>query len=342
MYKDRRYHRRFLERGFMKKRGILLIAVIVCLTMLLPITLYAKGYEVEETDLSIEIDETYWYVFTRGNIHNNSELDDLGIEYEYMKQLFEKNAIYLDASVFYDDGNYIELFLIKKDFDGIWNLSSNKDEDVLLLAEAVAKKCNANDFGIYKSEYKFMRVEYIDNGMYICEYSTVINGESYILSFQAPSPYDYSEYEEMERIVDSVEFDIKRETNISLWSQILEKAIIGAVVAAIFSGFAMIFVKNKKIQDLEYKDAVVNMGNKKKDRRNTKKAIAIVLLVLQGLGLFGNIINGEIGEIFSEDIWVSIGFFSPAIVGTALLISVKRESKQIEEMIMSDGDVQDM
>ena len=100
----------------MKKRFVSVIATVLCCLLILPMTAYARSYTVGETDLSISIDDTSWYVFTRNNIKNNSELGDLGVTYDYMYDLMHENEIFLDAIVFYEDSDeYLELFLRKRD-----------------------------------------------------------------------------------------------------------------------------------------------------------------------------------------------------------------------------------
>jgi hypothetical protein len=70
---------------------------------------------VGETDMNIEIDDTAWYVFTRNNLMDNPELDDLGVSYDYMYDLMYDNGIYLDAIILYSDSDeYLELFLRNK------------------------------------------------------------------------------------------------------------------------------------------------------------------------------------------------------------------------------------
>jgi hypothetical protein len=206
----------------------------------LPITAYARSYTVGETDLSISIDDTSWYVFTRNNINNNSELGDLDVTYDYMYDLMHENEIFLDAIVFYEDSDeYLELFLRKRDVDDIENLSKYSDDKVLELTKALAKKQGSTDYCVYKTAYKFMKMEYYQSGFYVMEYSTVMNGDNYTLTFQTESAFSDWEYEEMDDIVDSIDFDVAAPSytnngnSSSLFDGLLEKFISGAVIAAI-------------------------------------------------------------------------------------------------------------
>ncbi len=235
----------------MKNRLLSIIVTVLCCLMIVPMTVYARSYTVGETDLSINIDDTSWYVFTRNNIKNNSELADLGITYDYMYELMYDNEIYLDAIVFYEDSDeYLELFLRKRDIDDIENLSKYSDDKVLELTKALAKKQGSMDYCIYKTAYKFMKMEYYQSGFYVMEYSTVMNGDNYALTFQTASAFSDWEYEEMDDIVDSIDFDVApsslNNNSASLFDSLLEKFISGAVIAAIVGGVSLLLTRKKK------------------------------------------------------------------------------------------------
>ena len=58
----------------MKNRFCLFILVALCFVTVLTSAASAKDYTVSDTDLTISIDDSYWYVFTRDNIEGNPEL----------------------------------------------------------------------------------------------------------------------------------------------------------------------------------------------------------------------------------------------------------------------------
>lgn len=239
----------------MKKRLLSVIATVLCCLLILPMTAFARTYTVGETDLSIKIDDTRWYVFTRNNIKNNQELVDLGIPYDDMYNLMHDNDVFLDAiGLYLDTGKIIELFLRKRDIDGIENLSTCSDDKVLELTTALAKKQGSTDYCIYKTAYKFTKMEYYQSGYYVMEYSTIMNGDNYTLTFQANSAFSNREYEEMDSIVDSIAFNVapssSTNTNTSnsssLFDELLEKFIVGAAIAGIVGGISWLLTKKKK------------------------------------------------------------------------------------------------
>jgi hypothetical protein len=217
----------------------------------LPIITYAETYNLGGTDMSISVDDTVWYVFTRDNIKNNSELEELGITYEAMYEILHNNEAYMDAILYYENGEYTELFVRKRSLDtGIANLSNYKDSEVLELAKELAKKQGANTYSVYENQYKFAKLEYVDSnlGYYICEFVTCVNKDNYTFTFQSTSQFTDEEYAEIENIVDSVKFDIdtsiKEKKSSSIAESVIEKTIGGAVIGGVVG--AVIAITNKK------------------------------------------------------------------------------------------------
>ena len=235
----------------MKRIMSVLLSAILCVSAFLPITTYAETYNLGGTDMSISVDDTMWYVFTRDNIKNNSELEELGITYEAMYEFLHNNEAYMDAILYYENGEYTELFVRKRALDtGIANLSNYKDSEVLELAKELAKKQGANTYSVYENQYKFAKLEYVDSnlGYYICEFVTCVNKDNYTFTFQSTSQFTDEEYAEIENIVDSVKFDIdtsiKEKKSSSIAESVIEKTIGGAVIGGVVG--AVIAITNKK------------------------------------------------------------------------------------------------
>ena len=235
----------------MKRTMRILLSIILCFSALLPIITYAETYNLGGTDMSISVDDTVWYVFTRDNIKNNSELEELGITYEAMYDILHNNEAYMDAILYYENGEYTELFVRKRALDtGIANLSNYKDSEVLELAKELAKKQGANTYSVYENQYKFAKLEYVDSnlGYYICEFVTCVNKDNYTFTFQSTSQFTDEEYAEIENIVDSVKFDIdtsiKEKKSSSIAESVIEKTIGGAVIGGVVG--AVIAITNKK------------------------------------------------------------------------------------------------
>ena len=237
----------------MKRIMSVLFSAILCVSTFLPITTYAETYNLVGTDMSVSVDDTVWYVFTRDNIKNNSELDELGITYEAMYDILHNNEAYMDAILYYEDGEYTEFFIRKRALDaGVANLSNYKNSEVLELAKELAKKQGAEKYSVYENQYKFAKLEYIDStyGYYICEFVTCVNKENYTFTFQSTSQFSDEEYAEIESIVDSIKFDIdtsiKEKKSTSFAESVLEKTIGGAITGGIIGAVIAIVNKKKK------------------------------------------------------------------------------------------------
>ena len=235
----------------MKRTMSILLSVILCFSALLPITTYAETYNLSGTDMSISVDDTAWYVFTRDNIKNNPELEELGIAYDAMYDILHNNEAYMDAILYYEGGECTELFVRKRALDtDIANLSNYKNSEVLELAKELAKKQGAETYSVYENQYKFAKLEYIDSnyGYYICEFVTCVNKDNYTFTFQSTSQFTDEEYAEIENIVDSVKFDvdtsIKEKKSTSIAESVVEKTIGGAVIGGVVG--AVIAITNKK------------------------------------------------------------------------------------------------
>lgn len=249
----------------MKRKICILLSIILSITIFLPITTYAQTYNLGDTDMSISVDDSIWYVFTRDNIKNNSELEELGISYEAMYDILHNNEAYMDAILYYEDGEYVELFVRKRSLDsGIANLSNYKNSEVLALAKELAKKQGAETYSVYENQYKFAKLEYIDSnyGYYICEFVTCVNKDNYTITFQSTSQFTDEEYAEIENIINSVKFEvdtsIEEKKTTSIAESVLIATIGGAVIGVVVG--AIIAVTNKKKKKRAETDKTENIN----------------------------------------------------------------------------------
>ncbi|MDD5923787.1 MAG: hypothetical protein PUC88_03230 [Clostridia bacterium] len=254
----------------MKRNLFILISVFLCIATSLPITAYAEVYNLSGTDISVSVDDTSWYVFTRDNIENNPELEELGVSYDTIYNILYDNEAYMDAILYYEDMEYVEMYIRKRTLDsGIANLSNYDNKYVLEVAKGFAKKQNAEKYSVYDNEYKFAKVEYVDSnyGCYLCEYVTVVNRDNYTLTFQSTSQFTDEEYAEIKNIVDSVKFNVdtaikeKKSTSNSdsHLVRIIGSAVIGGVAGAIIS---IITKKKKKRSESDEASSVDTIGEK--------------------------------------------------------------------------------
>lgn len=241
----------------MKRLLSILLAVMMCGMVFLPVGAAATTFCVDGTDISIDVDDSQWYVFTRDNIKNNPELDELGVTEEYMENMFKENDAYMDAALFFEDGSFIELFIKMKSEDvGMVNLSNYDDDEVQEVAQDLAEEHDIEDYCVYKTRYKFVKLESYDKkyGYYLCEFFTVVNKDGYTLTFQSPTPFTDAQYEEIEDLIDSIRFNVDeslKEPNPFL-NTVVTRTLASAAVGGVAGlGIALFNKKKKKAQNTD-------------------------------------------------------------------------------------------
>lgn len=156
----------------------------------------AETYALSNTDITIDINDPSWYVFTRDNMKDHPSMEKLDFSYEEMNEYFINNNVYMDAFVQYDNGGIFELIVRKADAGSEYaNLSELDEKDINALAEKMAQIQSNSNHTIYENTYKFIKFEFSEFKdtnitQYVCTYYTSVNGDMYELNFQSfrPSP----------------------------------------------------------------------------------------------------------------------------------------------------------
>lgn len=68
---------------------------LLILLLLFPLTVTAQTYQVDEY-MKVDMNDN-WYTFTRTNLKDNKQLEELNITYDYLNDFMNKNSVYLDA-----------------------------------------------------------------------------------------------------------------------------------------------------------------------------------------------------------------------------------------------------
>ncbi len=221
------------------KKTVCLLLMLLCV-ILSPLTVSARTFEISDTDMTVTFDETMWYVFTRDNLDGNPELAELGLEENaFLENMVSQNMV-VDACMFYEDGDYIEVLIMKEEEDGYVNLSNYSDSKVLKLAKRSFKEFDEGDnIDVYENGYKYIVVDYFDADLYLHQYVTVINGYSYSIQFQSPYEFTDEKLNAADEIVDSIRFDVDesmKEPNAfldTLLPSILTRVGIGVAVGIV-------------------------------------------------------------------------------------------------------------
>ncbi len=127
------------------------ITILMMFVVLCPVLVNAKEYTISTTDIKVDIDDSTWKVFTRDNIKDNKQLEELGIKYEQLNKLFIDGNIYLDALKGLETKEYVELFVMKKTADKVKNLSNYSTSEVRKVAKALADKEKAKEYDVFET-----------------------------------------------------------------------------------------------------------------------------------------------------------------------------------------------
>lgn len=233
------------------KKNLFLIMVMLILS---PVTVFAASYKVD--DMTINLDESKWIIFTQENIHTDEKkqaLNDLGIDYGYMVQTMTNQNIKVDAVLKTPDKNnyYTEFtIVVQSGFENLSNLHTYSDSKL----KQVFEKEEDIDYEIKKiNDYKFLAADMYQNNLYVYAIFTVINGKHYTISIKKNVELSQQDKDILNNIVESIGFELDEKYEInsendSILGRAFGKAIVGALVALILGApvaLAGLFKKKK-------------------------------------------------------------------------------------------------
>lgn len=179
------------------KKLVFSLLMVLCM----PLMVKAVSVDVSSGDMSLTLPDE-WYVFTRDNIEGNTELEELGLTYEFMNDLMNENDMYVDA--FDDDEEFIVSIV---DVEDVGNLNDYFDSEIEDLALEIQNVAGADGYELYENDYKFIYLEYMDAGYYIINYYTIIADRAYTFTIQKEMEFSETEKDSYRNIIDSVHFD---------------------------------------------------------------------------------------------------------------------------------------
>lgn len=243
----------------MKKK---IFAMFALLLLFIPSFVFAKSYDVDEY-LKLDFDDD-WYVFTKSNIKDNKELEELGVSEEYMENLFKSSNVVVDAILFADDNNDTkEVFVRTTETKDLYNLNDNTDSYINEFADGFISSVKEQGIDVVNSKvYKsnnnaYVYLEYFDSNLNVIEYFTVVNGNGYAIQVQKTNSFTESEKDSFEEIIDKASFKILKQEknddnnkeqekennkNLNYVTNIIVGAVIGALVGALYG---LIYTKRK-------------------------------------------------------------------------------------------------
>lgn len=177
------------------------IVLSLLMLFIIPVLTKAEQVDVSSAGFSLNLPDE-WYVFTRENIKNNSELEELDLTYDFMNDLMNENDMYVDA--FDDDEEFITSVV---DIEDVGNLNDYFDSEIEDLALEIQSIAGADSYELYENDYKFIYLEYMDAGYYIINYYTIIADRAYTFTIQKETEFTSAEKEAYKAIIDSIHFD---------------------------------------------------------------------------------------------------------------------------------------
>lgn len=218
----------------MKKFVFSLLAILF-----MPLVVSADTIDVDSADLSLEIPDS-WYIFTRDNLDNNPDLEELELTEDYVMDYFLEYSIYVNAF----DADY-DFYAYMSYTEDVGSLPDYYDFELEEVATDLMNQYGASSYEIYDNDYKYIRIEYTSNDYYIIDYYTIIDDQSYIFSIQKIAELTNEDRDLMEDIVDSIHFDnyVDEDSN----ELIIVIAGVSIVVVLMLVVFIVSKVKDKKV-----------------------------------------------------------------------------------------------
>lgn len=170
--------------------------------LFIPLNIEALEYDVKSANMKISFPDG-WYVFTRENVENNKNLEEIKVTTEYMNKFFEANSAYIDAIK-----SNVEFVLRTTDDVDFASLSDYPDEKVEEIAQDMGAINKTDDYKVYTNKYKYVALNSKSGDYYLNIYATVINNKWYTYTIQKKGEITAEENNEIKKIIDSIDYTI--------------------------------------------------------------------------------------------------------------------------------------
>ena len=120
--------------------------------LVMPLVVNAQSVDTASAYLDLELPDS-WYVFTRDNLDNNSDLEELELTKDYVMDYFLEYDLYVNAF----DEDY-DFYVYMNTTEDIGNLDDYYNFEVDDLAVELMNMYGANSYEIYDNDYKFIAI----------------------------------------------------------------------------------------------------------------------------------------------------------------------------------------
>ena len=239
------------------KKIISLILAFVFTMCCFTVNVSAQSVNVDDTDITIEVDSKEWSVFTRKNVSGNSELKSMGISTQYFYDAMINTNVYLDMFCIKDNSREtIEFKIYKENGADVNNYTNLSDRKLRKKGEAISDKRDANKWQVYSNENDYIYMEYNDIEYNYVEYYTVVNQETYRLVATKSNKFSELEKEIIKKIVDSAEYKINpiyanEKVGIQkYWEKYGIQTVVVIILACIAVGAVILYKKRDYIKNI--------------------------------------------------------------------------------------------
>ena len=217
----------------------------------------AQSVNVDDTDVTIEVDSKEWRVFTRNNVTGNSELKSMGISSQYFYDAMINTNVYLDMFRIKENSREtIEFKIYKEKNSDVNNYTNLSDRKLRKKGEAISDKRDANSWKVYSNENDYIYMEYSDMENNYVEYYTVVNQETYRLVASKPNKFSESEKEMIKEIVDGAEYKInpihanEKGGIRKYWENYGIQTVVVIILVGLSVGAVVLYKKRKDIKNI--------------------------------------------------------------------------------------------
>lgn len=249
----------------MKKIIRFLVLLTVGVMLFAPLAVSAGSYRIDDTPMSVNVDDSVWYVFTRDNLAGNPELDELGLDYAEMVDYMMEDDVYLYASrFFYESGSYLDLYVQKWPQEFYWNFVDYSDSELLEIGrstyEGIATEDNTSIYENPYNHYRYFVIEYTYEGETLLQYETIIDSTTYSFQFWTDGTFTVKQREVVKDIMDGVQYqpEISSESEKAIklpeWLAVLiDMKWAWAAVAVVTAVILVIGIRSEKKREAKAK-----------------------------------------------------------------------------------------
>lgn len=187
------------------------IFIILTITFLYPLTVYGSTFDIPETDITINIDEEVWDIFTKEDVQNEELMNDYGLDHNYMTDFFNSNHLYLDGNANLDGENTTGLLIMKtKNENKIVDLNQLEEKELSDAVKKFVENKGIQNYDIYTNENStYIFYTFCDEEICGAEYYTVVNGDDYYIAFHSPVDLSDELIKKFDSVVDGITFNYK-------------------------------------------------------------------------------------------------------------------------------------